>query len=728
MSVAGAMVAEPSTFDRNLELLSRLIRDRSSLDEACGRDGNARAEAERWLCDVVRTVEHALRYPGHAATGGDSPQHGDAVAATPVEYLAELATSAASVRTRRVRDADQGTAEATRPEDLRTIIDTIPTLAWSADAAGGGEFFNQRWLDYSGLSAEETRGSGWIRALHPDDIERVAEQWRQIVASAQPGELEARLRRRDGEYRSFLFRAVPLLDRDGRAIKWYGTNTDIERRRYAEDVLRASQQSFRLIVESIPTLLCTMSAAGEIEFVNQPILDYLGMTREELSDWRAHVHPKDLAYVAERWSRSIETGEPYDIEHRVLGAAGAQRWFHVRGRALRDTEGRIVRWYLALADVDARKRAALALEERERELRGLIDGFPGMVAVAAPDGRHEYANRRTLEFLGRDASGLTGWRDHVHPDDLRNVEEAWRHAMAVSAPLDVQYRLRRHDGAYRWIHARAEPMLDGRRRVLRWYALLVDVHDQRVAEEALRASQAALAHVSRVTTMGELTASIAHEVNQPLGAIVNNASACVALLPTDARSFAEIRDALDDIVLDARRASTVIDRVRHLVRKTPSERAALELGDVVADVLALAHHEIVLRRVTVRADIEPLPRVLGDRVQLQQVLLNLVVNGLDAMATIDEKARVLALSGRRERHGGAVEAVLRVRDAGRGIAPRDLDRMFDAFYTTKPHGMGMGLAISRSIVAAHGGRLWAEPRPGAGATFVVALPAADPAR
>jgi signal transduction histidine kinase len=256
------------------------------------------------------------------------------------------------------------------------------------------------------------------------------------------------------------------------------------------------------------------------------------------------------------------------------------------------------------------------------------------------------------------------------------------------------------------------------------------------AEAALRQAQADLAHVSRVTTMGELTASITHEVNQPLTAVVNNANACLDLLepapkrpgaggPQDIAKLEEVREALGEILDDADRASAVIKRVRQLAKRAPIEKSRLDLKDVINDVLALARYESVARRVTIRAELpQDLPSVSGDRVQLQQVLLNLVMNGMDAMSSVEESKRVLMISGRREMRDEAPAALLSVQDAGTGFKPEAMDRLFEAFYTTKPQGMGMGLAISRSIVEAHGGRLWAEPNQGPGATFLFTLPAA----
>lgn len=313
----------------------------------------------------------------------------------------------------------------------------------------------------------------------------------------------------------------------------------------------------------------------------------------------------------------------------------------------------------------------------------------------------------------------------IHPDDRAGFQQKLGAALLEKRDFEADFRIVLGDGAMKYIHTIGHPMLDRAGNITELVGTAVDVTERRQAENALREAQANLARVTRVTTMGELTASIAHEVNQPLTAVVNNANACISLLPSDAPNLEEVRQALTEIIEDADRASAVIARIRQLAKNTPFERTPLDLRDVVTDVMALAKHESATRRVIIRTELpEELPLVSGDRVQLQQVLLNLVVNGMDAMNTVDESLRVLIICVRRETLDGIPAVLLSVQDAGTGFKPEEMDRLFEAFYTTKSQGMGMGLAISRSIVEAHGGRLWAEPNRGSGATFLFSLPAA----
>jgi len=310
----------------------------------------------------------------------------------------------------------------------------------------------------------------------------------------------------------------------------------------------------------------------------------------------------------------------------------------------------------------------------------------------------------------------------IHPDDRAERMRVFELARDRRAAYDLTYRLLMPDGRIKYLHVLAHAVRSDAAD-LEFVGAVMDVTSAKRAEAALRQAHANLAHVSRVTTMGELTASIAHEVNQPLAAVVNNANACLSLLARRPADLAEIRDALGDIIDDADRASAIIARVRQLAKKAPFERTQQNLREVIADGLALASLESAARRMTIRTELaEGPPLVFIDRVQLQQVLLNLVVNGMDAMSTIEETKRVITVLLRREMREGKWETVVSVRDAGIGLDPEDKDRLFEAFYTTKPQGMGMGLAISRSIIEAHGGRLWAERNPGPGTTFHFSLP------
>jgi PAS domain S-box-containing protein len=372
---------------------------------------------------------------------------------------------------------------------LRTIIDTIPALAWSARPDGSAEFFNQRWLDYTGLSAEEASDSGWTVALHPEDRVRLTEYWRFLLVSGEAGEIEGRLRRFDGGFRWFLFRASPLRDGSGQVVQWYGTNTDIEERKRAEEALRSNEQGLRLIVDSIPGFVCTLNAAGEVEALNRQVLEYFGKTAEDLTNWSTSdaVHPDDLPHVTDAWRRSVATGQPYDLELRQRRADGVYRWFQSRALPARDSEGRITGWNMLLTDIDDRKRAEDAVRSNAQSLRQIVDSIPGFVSTASAAGEIELLNRQGLEYFGKTTEELKNWAigDAHHPDDLPRMIDAWRRAMETGQPLDLEARSRRADGVYRWFHTRGRPQRDAEGRIVRWVNLVTDVDERKRAEDAL---------------------------------------------------------------------------------------------------------------------------------------------------------------------------------------------------------------------------------------------------
>jgi PAS domain S-box-containing protein len=369
-----------------------------------------------------------------------------------------------------------------------------------------------------------------------------------------------------------------------------------------------------------------------------------------------------------------------------------------------------------------RQRAEETVRQSEKQLRDVIETVPAIVWTALPDGSNVFANRGWAEYTGRSAEDTAGagWQTAAHPEDVERYVEEWHASLATGEPFEGEVRLRAADGVYRWFLARGMPLRDEQGQILRWYGVLTDIEDRKRAEEELQKMQAELAHVTRVTTMGELTSSIAHEVNQPLAAIVMNGNAALRWLAFDPPNIAKARASAEAILSDGERASQFIARTRALLKKAPPQKSPVDINELLQEVLALTHYEVVRSAVPLRTDLEAgLPLPLGDRVQLQQVVLNLVVNAVEAMRGVDGRQRELRIATRKD---GADAVRVTVRDTGTGFDPQAAARLFDAFFTTKPKGLGMGLAISRSIIEAHGGRLWAEPNDPHGATFHFTLP------
>jgi PAS domain S-box-containing protein len=368
------------------------------------------------------------------------------------------------------------------------------------------------------------------------------------------------------------------------------------------------------------------------------------------------------------------------------------------------------------------ERAYDDLLESEQRFRDYAETASDWFWATGPE--HDFTYFSEQVGFGIEWGKLIGKRRWDVAADFASVPENWREHMATlerREPFrDFVYQVRRVDGSLVFVSISGKPVFDAEDRFSGYRGVARDITERQRAEEALREAQAELAHVTRMATLGELAASIAHEINQPLAGVVTNGQACLRWLGREVPDLAEARAAVERIIRDGNRAGEVIARIRALVRKAAPQRARLAINDVIAEVIALADSELRRHGVALHTDLAAaLPLVLGDRIQLQQVLLNLLLNGMEAMRTVTDRPRALIVRSQPEE---AAAIRVGVQDVGPGIAPQDLERIFTAFVTTKPEGLGMGLAISRSIIEAHGGRLWATANDGPGATVQFTLP------
>ena len=905
--------------------------------------------------------------------------------------------------------------------ELGPVVDALPGLVWTALPDGSVDFLNRTWCEYTGLGVDQAHGCGWQTAIHPEDLPGLLERWRSILASGEPGKMEARLRRFDGEYRWFDFLTRPQVDAAGQIIKWCGVNADIEDHRRSNEAQRMREEHYRSIADSIPALIAFMSPSGEVESVNRHVLEYFGATLEELKCWAVGnaVHPDDLPAAIAAWRRAVDTREPFEIEQRLRRADGIYRWFHVHALPLKDAQDRVARWYVLETDIDDRKQAEalLAGEKRLLEMvaggcsmseileaicrlveaaasgchcsvvlvdskgtrlehgaapslpvsfinsiigravsqdtgpcamaiylneqiiaadlssetrwaahawcpmamahglhacwstpisttagkilgafaiyydrprmptpqqQVLIEQFTHVASIAIeraqgdaalrrsearktaildsaldcivtidhegcltefnPAAEHTFGYRRD-EVLGRQLADIiippslrekhrrglaryldtyetrmigrrveitavradggefpcelaisripldgppsfTGYlrditerkrsdeklrrseaslaqaqqlsstgsffwsfetgeftwseqlyrifefeqgvhvtfeliRSRYHPEDIPLLNDIIDQTRRAVSDFDYEHRIVMPDQSVRYVHvvAHGKRNKDGQ---LEYVGAVQDVTKRRRSEEALGEVRSELTRVARVASLGTLTASIAHEVNQPLSGIVTNASTCLRMLAADPPNVGGARETARRTIRDGNRASAVITRLRALFGKQDPTIEPVDLNEAAHEVITLLRSELQKSRVLLRAELDDeTPLVTGDRVQLQQVILNLLLNASDAMSSVNDRPRQLVIRVEREEDD---RVRLSVQDAGVGFESQAENRLFDAFYTTKSGGMGIGLSVSRSIIESHHGRLWATLNEGPGATFSFSMP------
>jgi PAS domain S-box-containing protein len=500
---------------------------------------------------------------------------------------------------------------------------------------------------------------------------------------------------------------------------------EIAERQRAEEALRRSQA---YLTEA--QLLSRTGSFGwkpstrEIQWSEEThrIFQYDPTTTPTVELVLERVHPEDRALTQQTIQRASQEEKDFEHEYRLLMPDGSVKYLHIMAHALRDESGSI-EFVGAAMDVTAANQAEDRVRQSESELRQLVDAIPQQVFVFDANWNPLFANQREREYTGltpEEAQSKDAIAKIVHPDDLKNLEALRQRMFRENVPSESEARIRGKDGQYRWFLIRDNPLRDEQGRVLRWYGTRTDIEERKQAEEALRQAQTELAHVSRIMTMGELAASIAHEVNQPLSGVVVNANACLRWLAGDPPNLDEARETVRRIVRDGKRAGDVITRIRALATKTATAKEPLDVNEAIREVMALAGDELRKNSVAVRTELAPdfLP-VLGDRVQLQQVVLNLVMNGIEAMSSVEERPRELIVRTQNEDAG---QVRVTVQDSGIGLDPQSMERMFDAFYTTKHGGMGMGLSISRSIIENHGGKLWAVANDGPGISVQFTIP------
>jgi PAS domain S-box-containing protein len=642
---------------------------------------------------------------------------------------------------------------------LGWVVNALPALVWTTQEDGRSDFVNRHWCKYTGLGPDVALEHGWQRAIHPDDLTSFLDAWSIIQQSGAAKEIDVRLRRFDGEYRWFVFRPASLEDATGRRRWcWLGLNADEG---------ASLDGRLRRFFDMLPWQAGFLNAAGVSEFSNLQALNDFSMTQEGLAQPRRSgvIHLDDFEENDRALTALLTTGEMLDLQIRMLYPDGTYRWTRARAVPVRDAQGNVVRFVTFQIDVDDLKRAedllaaevkllervargeppSQVLEALSRHVEELCGGCFCNILLVAPDNKHfefgagpslpgtfnDLLNQRIIDRRGYDPYSLafiakapiiTGdlaSDSRWERSDWPAMMKSYGYASCWSIPI-----MSGSGGASGIIaiHRRepVNPTTQQQDLIDRFAKIAGIALDRARADEALNRSQLELTHVARLATLSAMTASITHEVSQPISGILTNANTGARMLAADPPNVAGAAETIRRTIRDANRATEVIRRLRAMFAKKAPTIEMVNLNDAAREVIAMSSAELRRSRSVLQTDFaELLPAIRGDRVQLQQVILNLLLNAADAMAGIEDRPRTLRVQTEIE---GGDSVKLLVRDSGVGVDPHGIEKLFEAFHTTKAHGLGIGLAISRSIIESHKGQLWAMANDGPGATFGFSIP------
>jgi PAS domain S-box-containing protein len=555
--------------------------------------------------------------------------------------------------------------------------------------------------------------------VHPQDRAFFQQVLDRASQSGNHFEHEYRLQLPDGRVKHVHQIAHALPDESGNQ-EFIGAVSDITERKMAEEKIRHYERELRTLVDAIPAYVGTALPDGSVDFMSQSWLNYTGLSKEQGMGWgwERAIHPEDSDRVLVNWRNALAAGTPVEHEVRFRRADGCYQWFLNRCLPLRDDEGNIIKWYATNTNIDELKQTECALQAQEKELAGIIETIPSMLWSASPTGEVTHISKRLREYTGFSLEDFLnlGWKRIIHPDDFEETSKAFSRAIQTGGSYCATHRLRQRDGEYRWYHAAGEPLRDSDGGIIQWYGLSIDIDERKRAEDHLRDTRIRLAKASRLATVAELAASIAHQMSQPLMSILSNAQAARRWLMAERSNIAEVNSSIERIVRDAHAADEAMQHVRALFKQESFDKKNVHISDLLHEVIRIVQEDPKKRDVLIECQFgEPLPMVLVDQIQLQQVFINLIVNAIEALEPLDVAPLVILRTST-----GSNGMLIQVIDNGPGVD--DPEHIFDTFMTTKEAGMGIGLAVSRSIVQAHGGRLWAENGPDGGARFNVSLP------
>jgi two-component system sensor kinase FixL len=648
------------------------------------------------------------------------------------ERMAELRTANEQL----MREAEERLETEQRlreSEELyRYTVELSQQMAWTADAEHRILSVSPRFNVVTGIGTHVAPNDGWLAAVHPDDLKPVLCAWEAEAPTRGPRVAEFRMRVADGSYRLFRARAGPRLDGQGRPVGWYGYTEDIEDQRQAEIARREAEERLR---ESEELHRHTLELSQQIVWTASPDGTFLGRSRrfneltglaEDTTPSKA-VHAEDIRPMLAAWRRSVATGLPFSADFRLRIRDGSYRHFRARAAARRDTRGNIVRWYGTSEDIGEQKRAEQARREAEERYqlaaRATNDVIWDLNLVTDEIQWSDSASSFFGYAGGSEPTNLAWWEERIHPDDRQRVSDSLERAVrSGQSHWSDSYRFLDADHHYVDIYDRGFIIRDNAGRGTRAVGAMSDVSDRRHAEAQLQRMQAELIHVSRLSAMGTMASTLAHEINQPLTAVASYVHGSRRLLQDiDDPVVARVREALEAAEAGALRAGRIVRGLRELVARGNVSIKPEELPQLIHDAGVLAFVDAHLLGVSHRIELDPAAHwVDADRIQIQQVLINLVRNAVQAMT--DQPTREVVISARPVA-GEMVE--ISIADTGIGLTSEVREALFSPFRSTKAEGMGIGLSISRTIVEAHGGKIWAEDRDGGGTVFRFTVPLSE---
>src|ERR1017187_738011 len=640
----------------------------------------------------------------------------------------------------------------------RSLTEALPQLVWGARPDGGCDYFSTQWTNYTGVGESGLLGWPGMDALHPDDREAMRQFWAESVAGRRPYDVEYRIRRSDGKYGWFKTRGTPIRDSDGRIVKWFGTCTDITDRKRAEQALKDHEVELRQardlleikVMERTKELRRSEAylaeaqklsktgsfgwnvSSGEIYWSEETfrIFEYGLELKPGLDLILERTHPEDRVRVQQVIDRASRHAKDFDLEHRLLMPDGSLKHVHVVGHLLETGQPDKAELAGAITDITERKRAEASLRQTEaylEEAQRLSHTGSWAWNVARRENVHWSQEHYRLFGLDpkSDSPAFETAYQRIHPEDRAIFNKEVEQAIRERSDFEVDFRTVLPDGSTKYVHSVGHPVFSASGELVEFVGTGMDVTERRQAEkerERLRQAQADLAHINRATTMGELTASLAHEINQPIAAAVTDARTCLRWLAREQPDIGEARETAARMVKAVTRASDIISRLRQLFKKGAPQTNLVDVSEVIQEMVALLRGEASRYSVSILTELSAdLPRVMADRVQLQQVLMNLMLNGIEAMQDTKSGGQLTIKSLMAE----SGQLLISVSDTGVGLPREKADQIFNAFFSTKTQGTGMGLSISRSIIESHGGRLWATSNSGRGATFNFILPTAE---